>query len=209
MALEVILLQTQRSTVRRFSDAVRKAEDRARQRDSDNPVTSALSAISDAGFAVYKPQSRRSNIKHVQFIQSNWDWLNNLPKTDRQRLTTAERSFLIQLVPLVHYGTNSICKKIISGYDPLNISQIADILNLDRKFANKLINSLVKKGVMAYSVAGSDVNYSADDPNSKLINNKIWHVNPRLMYSGKAREINETLRVIFANSLTKAPVKMF
>ncbi|MFB9758864.1 MarR family transcriptional regulator [Ectobacillus funiculus] len=135
------------------------------------------------------PQSR---VRFVQFMQENLGHLNK-----REYLTGREKIFLNDMVPYIAFSSNCIVLDIKAKNPvPANITEIANMIGSDRSNTSKVINSLVKKGILFKGESGIEGN------NAKAY---AIFVNPHIFYAGDKENVNEALKVMFHKAM-KMPI---
>src|SRR5690554_6165237 len=137
-------------------------------------------------------RSPQSKVRFAQFLQNNWEFLR-LSKY----LSAREKSFFIDITPLIAFSSNCIVDDIkAKNPAPLNISQIASNLGNERANTSRIINSLVKKGLLFKGESGVEGN------NTKAF---AIFVNPHVIYAGDKDNVNEALQVMFHKAM-KMPI---
>ena len=188
-----------------FSEAERKA----RLRDLENEKILSEEELQQANELQIKANSRgmilvperkvKNRARFVQLIQENILYLRDL-----KYLTTAEKNFLMDIVPNVEFSSNCIvddCRKV--NPMPVTQSDLAEILGKKKQNVNPVIKGLIDKGILARSESG------LDDNNVRAY---ALFVNPHVIFSGDRDKVNSTLKAMFRktpNLLKKLPVKLF
>ncbi|HBE2401885.1 TPA: MarR family transcriptional regulator [Escherichia coli] len=187
-----------------------QAEKKARKRDFDLEklqyaldhggvpqefIENAMELLSKAtGKELYigTKRSPQSKVRFAQFLQNNWEFLRQ-----SKYLSAREKSFFIDITPLIAFSSNCIVDDIkAKNPAPLNISQIASYLGNERANISRIINSLVKKGLLFKGESGVEGN------NSKAF---AVFVNPHVIFAGDKDNVNEALQVMFHKAM-KMPV---
>lgn len=186
-----------------------EAEKKARLREIQNEKVLSEEELKQASELQTKANSRgmilipekkvKNRARFVQLIQENISYLRDI-----KYLTTAEKNFLMDIVPNIEFLSNCIvddCKK--SSPIPVTQSDLAVILGKKKQNVNPIIKGLVDKGILARSESG-------------LENNNVrayaLFVNPHIMFSGDKDKVNPTLKAMFKktpNELKKLPVRLF
>jgi len=137
-------------------------------------------------------KSIQSKVRFAQFLQNNWEFLRQ-----SKYLSAREKSFFIDITPLIAFSSNCIVDDIkFKNPAPLNISQIASNLGNERANVSRIINSLVKKGLLFKGESGVEGN------NTKAF---AIFVNPHVIYAGDKDNVNEALQVMFHKAM-KMPI---
>ncbi|MED1559417.1 helix-turn-helix domain-containing protein [Bacillus paramycoides] len=165
----------------------------------------ALKVLSKAtgGKDVYigTKKSPQSKVRFAQIIQENLKVLSN-----QDYLTLSEKGFLIDIMPYVSFHSNALVFDIkAKNTIPMNISELAKELKRPRDRINKVVNSLVKKGLLAKAESGIENNN---------VKSYSLFVNPHIIYAGDKDNVLEHLKVIFSkamkmNVLKTLPNKLF
>ncbi|MGG1685135.1 MarR family transcriptional regulator [Pseudalkalibacillus sp. NRS-1564] len=186
-----------------------EAEKRARLRDFKNEeiltneelehATELQTKANSRGMILIPERKVKNKARFVQLIQENILYLRNL-----KYLTTAEKKFLMDIIPNVEFLSNCIvddCKKVSPM--PVTQSDLAEILGKKKQNVNPIIKGLIDKGVLARSESG------LEDNNVRAY---ALFVNPHIMFSGDRDKVNGTLKAMFKKTpreLKKMPVKLF
>jgi len=183
-----------------------QAEKNARKRDFDleklqyaldhsgvplENVESALELLSKAtGKDVYigTKRSRQSKVRFAQFLQNNWEYLRQ-----KGYFTSEEKVFLTDIQPRIGINSNAIVDDI-NKRSPLPLTQreLAKVLGTSETKISRVVNSLIKKGVLAKAESGVEGN-----------NVKAYaiFINPNIIISGEKEKPNETLVAMFKKTL--------
>ncbi|MEC3159427.1 MarR family transcriptional regulator [Bacillus thuringiensis] len=197
-----------------------QAEKNARKRDLDieqkhfeeehngvdqEAVDEALKVLSKAtgGKEIYigTKKSPQSKVRFAQILQGNLNYLN---KNDY--LTGQEKIFLIDITPYVSFGSNALVFDIKEKTPvPMNITKLAEELGRGRNKTSEIINSLVKKGLIAKAESGIEGN------NAKAYS---LFVNPHIIFAGDKENVPEHLQIMFHKAmkisiLKNLPNKLF
>lgn len=133
-------------------------------------------------------KSIQSKVRFVQFMQNNLGFLRQ-----NKYLTAREKSFFIDITPLIAFDSNCIVEDIlVKNPVPMNISQIADFLGTDRSNMSKIINSLKRKGLLFKGESGLEGN------NAKAY---AIFINPHIIYAGDKDNVNKALQVMFNKAM--------
>ncbi|MGR5967028.1 MarR family transcriptional regulator [Bacillus cereus] len=183
-----------------------QAEKNARQRDfeieeenfkqehnniSKSELEKAMEIMSKAtGKELYigTKKSSLSKVRFAQFMQNNLGFLR-----ENKYLTAREKSFFLDITPLISFDSNCIVVDItVKNPVPMNISQIAEFLGNDRSNTSKIINSLMKKGLVFKGESGLENN------NAKAY---AIFINPHIIYAGDKDNVNKALQVMFYKAM--------
>lgn len=133
-------------------------------------------------------RSPQSRVRFAQFMQNNLGFLRQ-----NKYLTAREKSFFIDITPLIAFDSNCIVEDItIKNPAPMNISQIAYFLGTDRSNTSKIINSLKRKGLLFKGESGLEGN------NAKAY---AIFINPHIIYAGDKDNVNKVLQVMFHKAM--------
>ncbi|PFD94703.1 MarR family transcriptional regulator [Bacillus cereus] len=134
-------------------------------------------------------------------MQENMKFLSK-----QEYLTLGEKGFLIDITPYISFYSNSIVFDVkAKNVVPMNISELAKELEKPRDRISKLVNSLVKKGILAKAESGTE------GSNAKAYS---LFVNPNIIFAGDKDNVPEHLQVIFYKAmkmplLKQLPNKLF
>ncbi|MGE8082155.1 MarR family transcriptional regulator [Peribacillus loiseleuriae] len=186
-----------------------EAEKKARLRDIENEKILTDEEMKQANTLQAKANSKgmklvpekkiKNNFKFAQLIQANWGYLRM-----NKYLTSAEKNFLVDLVPNIGFLSNCIVddpKK--KNQTPLTQNEIADLLGIDKANVSKIVKRLLEKGVIARSETG------VDGSNARAY---ALYINPNIIYSGNKDDVNLTLQTMFKKQpkeLKDLPERLF
>lgn len=171
---------------------------------SKEEIDHAMNTLSKAtGKDVYlgTKRSPQSKVRFAQVMQENLRFLSN-----EEYLTLSEKGFLLDIIPYISFNSNSIIFDVkAKNAVPMNISELAKELGRTRDKTSKLVNALVKKGILAKAESGIEGN------NAKAYS---LFVNPHIIFAGDKDNVPEHLQVIFykamkTKSLKSLPNKLF
>lgn len=180
--------------------AMDEANRKAREKEIDREkvlTDDEMSAVNDIADKAAKrgmklvPEKRIKNkARFVQIIQVNWTYLE-----EKDYLTSEEIVFLMKLVPYIGLHSNGIVddprkKQPIA----MNQTEIGETLKTSKTKVSRVVNALVKKGILARSESG------IEGVNAKSF---CLFVNPHILFSGDRDKIEEGLRLQF-----QKPMKM-
>ncbi|MED0983112.1 helix-turn-helix domain-containing protein [Bacillus paramycoides] len=200
-----------------------QAEQKAKQRDLEiekqrfieehngmdqSEVNEALTILSKAtgGKEVYigTKKSPQSKVRFAQFLQKNWEFLRS-----ENYFTSEEKIFLVDVQSNISMHSNAIVDDITrKPGNALTIQGLADCLNTSRTKISRIVNALIKKGILAKAVSG-------DNRNINQAKDYVLFVNPNIICVGDKDGIEEHLVLMFKkqmkNNLTlkKLPQKLF
>jgi len=149
-------------------------------------------------------KSPQSRVRFAQFLQRNWEFLRR-----EKYLTTEEKVFLTDIQSNISMHSNAIVDDIMKKpADALNIQGLADILGTSRTKISRVVNGLIRKGILAKAVSGdtTDINQAKD---------YVLFINPNIIYVGDKDDVEEHLVLMFkkqmnSNSiLKKLPQRLF
>jgi hypothetical protein len=199
-----------------------QAERNARKRDFENDtekfkqdhhevskeeLDKALQIVSKAtGKETYigTKKSPQSKVRFAQFLQRNWEFLRR-----EKYLTSEEKVFLTDVQSNISMHSNAVVDDIMKKpANALTIQGLADCLNTSRTKISRVVNALIKKGILAKAVSGDskDVNQAKD---------YVLFINPNIIYVGDKDDVTEHLVLMFKKqmkdnpTLKKLPQKLF
>ena len=186
-----------------------ESERKARLRDIENEkilteeelqVANELQAKANArGMKLVPERKVKNKARFVQLIQENLLFLR-----EHKYLSTAEKNFLMDIIPNVEFLSNCIVDDI-SKKSPIPLTQadIAEVLGRKRQNVNPIIKSLLDKGILARAETG------IQDNNVRAYS---LFINPNIMFSGDKDHVNSTLKAMFRKvpkQLKELPVKLY
>lgn len=175
-----------------------EAEFRAKERekiltDEELHTANDLQAKANArGMKLVPEKKIKNNFSFAQFMQRNWAMLR-----EEKYFTSEEKLFLVDISTNVSLHSNAIVDDIKKSPPmALNIQQIADLLGTSRPKISRVVNSLIKKGILAKSISGevNIVNQAKD---------YVLFVNPHVIYVGERDSVKEHLVLMFTNQMKK------
>lgn len=121
-------------------------------------------------------------------MQNNWEYLRQ-----KGYFTSEEKVFLTDIQPRIGINSNAIVDDI-NKKSPLPLTQreLAKVLGTSETKISRVVNSLIKKGVLAKAESGVEGN------NAKSY---AIFVNPNIIISGDKEKPNETLVAMFKKTL--------
>ncbi|AXI32878.1 helix-turn-helix domain-containing protein [Priestia megaterium] len=189
--------------------ALQEAEKKARLREIENGKVLTEEELNYANELQAKANSKgmklvperkiKNKVRFVQLIQENILYLRDI-----KYLTTAEKNFLMDLVPNVEFSSNCIVNdsRQVNSL-PVTQSDLAEILGKKKQNINPIIKGLIDKGILARSESG------VEDNNVRAY---ALFINPHIMFSGDKDNVNGTLKAMFRKTpkeLKSLPVKLF
>ncbi|HDR3897064.1 MarR family transcriptional regulator [Bacillus cereus] len=164
---------------------------------SKNELEQAMEIMAKAtGKELYigTKKSPQSKVRFAQFMQENMKFLSK-----QGYLTLSEKGFLIDITPYISFYSNSIVLDVKSkNVVPMNISDLAKELERPRDRTSKLVNALVKKGILAKAESG------IEGSNAKSYS---LFVNPHIIFAGDKDNVPEHLQVIFFKAMKMSILK--
>ncbi|MEK4504312.1 MULTISPECIES: MarR family transcriptional regulator [unclassified Bacillus (in: firmicutes)] len=140
-------------------------------------------------------KSSQSKVRFAQFLQRNWEFLRN-----EKYFTSEEKIFLTDVQPNISMHSNAIVDDIMrKPANALTIQGLADCLNTSRTKISRIVNSLIKKGILAKAVSG-------DTTNVNQAKDYVLFINPNIIYVGDKNEIGEHLILMFKKQMKDNPI---
>ncbi|MED1512858.1 MarR family transcriptional regulator (plasmid) [Bacillus mycoides] len=180
------------------------AEKNARLRDIENSkilseedmyLANELQSKANArGMKLVPEKKIKNKAKFVQLLQLNWEYLRK-----QNYMTGEEKIFLLDIQAYIGLHSNAIVDDITKKYaSPLNITQIGEVLGTSRSKASRVINNLVKKGILAKAESGIEGN-----------NVKAYaiYVNPNIIYAGNRDDVQGALVTMFRKAMNNKTLK--
>lgn len=193
----------------KMQKALQEAEKKARLREIENGKVLSEEELNYANELQAKANSKgmklvperkiKNKVRFVQLIQENILYLRDI-----KYLTTAEKNFLMDLVPNVEFSSNCIVNdsRQVNSL-PVTQSDLAEILGKKKQNINPIIKGLIDKGILARSESG------IEDNNVRAY---ALFINPHIMFSGDKDNINGTLKAMFRKTpkeLKNLPIRLF
>ncbi|MCM3541325.1 MarR family transcriptional regulator [Priestia endophytica] len=162
--------------------------------DQIDEAVGLLSKVTGKEHYIGTKKSPQSKVRFAQFLQNNWEFLRF-----EKYLTSREKVFLTDITSHIALSSNCIVLDIKDkNPTPANITDISRIIGSDRSNTSKVINSLVKKGLLFKGESGIEGN------NAKAY---AIFVNPHLIYTGDRDNVNEALKVMFHKAMRMKVLK--
>jgi len=140
-------------------------------------------------------KSPQSKIRFAQFLQINWILLR-----EEKYFSSEEKIFLTDIQPNISMHSNAIVDNIMSKPpSALTIQGLADRLGTSRTKISRIVNSLIKKGVLAKAISG-------DIKDVKQAKDYVLFVNPNIIYVGDKEKVDEHLILMFKNQMKSNPI---
>ncbi|CDN33619.1 MarR family transcriptional regulator [Bacillus thuringiensis] len=181
-----------------------QAEKNARLRDIENSkilseeemyLANELQAKAGSrGMKLVPEKKVKNKAKFVQLLQLNWEYLRQ-----KDYMTGEEKIFLLDIQAYIGLHSNAIVDDITKKYaSPLNITQIGEVLGTSRTKVSRVINNLVKKGILAKAESGVEGN-----------NVKAYaiYVNPNIIYAGNRDDVQGVLVTMFRKAMNNKTLK--
>ncbi|EEO3834820.1 hypothetical protein COE65_28980 [Bacillus sp. AFS051223] len=146
------------------------------------------------GMRLVPEKKVKNKAKFVQLLQLNWEYLRQ-----KDYMTGEEKIFLLDIQAYIGLHSNAIVDDITKKYaSPLNITQIGEVLGTSRTKVSRVINSLVKKGILAKAESGVEGN-----------NVKAYaiYVNPNIIYAGNRDDVQGALVTMFRKAMNNKTLK--
>lgn len=139
-------------------------------------------------------RSVQSKARFAQSLQNNWEHLRK-----EKYLTSEEKVFLSDIKSHIGLSSNCIVDDINKkNPNPLNQSEIAVLLGTSKTKISRVVNGLIKKGILAKAESGVENNN---------VRAYSLFINPNIIYSGDKDNVNATLKAMFRKVMNKKPLK--
>jgi hypothetical protein len=183
--------------------AFNKAEEKAKERDNATRTINVRGITTEAekaqklGYGIYKLRK----INAAPFVQSNANNLQFLISTGY--LTDPEWNVSSKIQTLCELNTNAIIDPQTKQF--MNVSEIAQFLKRDRVAVGKLLNALLRKGVLYEIVNSQEIR-----EHGRPVTERPLYMNPELYYAGNRNQVNAILSKICISSdfLEKKGIKL-
>jgi len=137
----------------------------------------------DIGYGLYK-KTNKNQASFTQTINDNWDILIR-----KGYLTSSELTFLISITALIEINVNAVADRETGQF--MTVSEIADYLNRARPNTSKIIQSLIKKGILFEFVNVDEIKEF-----NRNVTSRSLFINPELIYAGDRNKIDGTLAML-------------
>ncbi|PEP80991.1 MarR family transcriptional regulator [Bacillus pseudomycoides] len=145
-------------------------------------------------YFIAKKKKPTDRVRFVQIIMDNYNYLSEI-----NYLTTAEKAFLMDLIPYVEFKTNILVERISKesefDSDSATPSYLARNLTRTRGKVSELMNGLMKKGLLAVAETGT----TTED--GRICTSRTWFVNPNIMCCSPKDGVDKATQKIFKKSL--------
>lgn len=158
-------------------------------------ATDVLSkAIGNKELFIGTKKSPQSRVRFAQSLQNNWEFLRL-----NKYFTSEEKVFLTDIKGHIGLGSNCIVDDVNKkNPSPLNQTEIANLLNTSKTKISRVVNGLIKKGIIAKAETGIENNN---------VRAYSLFINPNILISGDKANVNETLQAMFKKAMNKKPLK--
>ncbi|MFE6140088.1 helix-turn-helix domain-containing protein [Bacillus sp. NPDC057893] len=162
-------------------------------------VDEALNVLSKAtgGKEIYigTKKSPQSKVRFAQFLQKNWEFLRS-----ENYFTSEEKIFLVDVQSNISMHSNAIVDDITKKpANTLTIQALANYLNTSRTKVSRIVNTLIKKGIIAKAVTG-------DIKNFNQAKDYVLFINPNIICVGDKDDIGEHLVLMFKKQMESNPI---
>lgn len=145
-------------------------------------------------YFIGKKKKPTDRVKFVQIIMDNYNYLLKI-----NYLTNAEKAFLMDLVPYIEFKTNIIVERANEenefDSDSATPSYLSRELKRERSKISKMMNVLMKKGLLAVAETGT----TTED--GRICTSRTWFVNPNIMCCSPKDGIDKATQKIFKKAL--------
>lgn len=145
-------------------------------------------------YFIGKKKKPTDRVKFVQIIMDNYNYLLKI-----NYLTNAEKAFLMDLVPYIEFKTNILVERANEenefDSDSATPSYFAKELKRDRSKISKMMNVLMKKGLLAVAETGT----TTED--GRICSSRTWFVNPNIMCCSPKDGVDKATQKIFKKAL--------
>lgn len=168
--------------------------------DQQKMLLEILHNTTGENYFIGKKRKKTDGVKFVQIIMENYNYLCKI-----DYLTNAEKAFLMDLVPYLEFKTNIIVERSDDeeevDADSASPSYLAKTFNKNRGNISSLMNSLLKKGILAVAESGM----TTDD--GRVCTSRTWFVNPNIMCCSPKDDVDKATQKIFKRSLKNFKVE--
>ncbi|PGQ97922.1 MarR family transcriptional regulator [Bacillus cereus] len=163
-------------------------------------LLSILHSTTGDNYFIGKKKKRTDGVKFVQLIMDNINYLNKIGY-----LQPKEEAFLFKLTPYIEFKTNVIIERVDNELEvetnAATPSYLADQFGNTREYISRIMNSLLKKGVLGVAEAGM----TTDD--GRICSSRTWFVNPNVMCCSPKDGVDKATQHIFKRSLRNFKIK--
>lgn len=151
-------------------------------------------------YFIGKKKKRTDGVKFVQSIMDNINYLNKIGY-----LEPKEESFLFKLTPYIEFKTNVIIERVDNSLEvetnAATPSYLAEQFGKSREYISRVMNSLLKKGVLGVAESGM----TTED--GRICSSRTWFVNPNIMCCSPRDGVDKATQHIFKRSLRNFKTK--
>ncbi|MEB9686008.1 MarR family transcriptional regulator [Bacillus sp. GX] len=159
-----------------------------------------LHSTTGEDYFIGKKKKRTDGVKFVQLIMDNVNYLNKIGY-----LQPKEEAFLFKLTPYIEFKTNVIIERVDNDLEvetnAATPSYLAEQFGNTREYISRIMNSLLKKGILGVAEAGM----TTDD--GRICSSRTWFVNPNIMCCSPKDGVDKATQHIFKRSLRNFKVK--
>jgi hypothetical protein len=196
-----------------FEEAEKKAKSRENQigdfleqanvglsSEQQQMLLQILHSTTGDDYFIGKKKKRTDGVKFVQLIMDNVNYLNKLGY-----LQAKEEAFLFKLTPYIEFKTNVIIERVDNELEvetnAATPSYLAEQFGNTREYISRIMNSLLKKGILGVAEAGM----TTDD--GRICSSRTWFVNPNIMCCSPKDGVDKATQHIFKRSLRNFKLK--
>ncbi|WP_272514516.1 MarR family transcriptional regulator [Bacillus cereus] len=162
--------------------------------DQQQMLLQILHNTTGDNYFIGKKKKPTDRVKFVQIIMDNYNYLSEI-----EYLTTAEKAFLMDLIPYVEFKTNILVERASKenefDSDSATPTYLAKKLNRTRGKVSQLMNGLMKKGLLAVAETGT----TTED--GRICTSRTWFVNPNIMCCSPKDGVDKATQRIFKKAL--------
>ncbi|EMX0194729.1 MULTISPECIES: MarR family transcriptional regulator [Bacillus cereus group] len=162
--------------------------------DQQQVLLQILHNTTGDNYFIGKKKKPTDRVKFVQIIMDNYNYLSEI-----EYLTTAEKAFLMDLIPYVEFKTNILVERANKenefDSDSATPTYLAKKLNRTRGKVSQLMNGLMKKGLLAVAETGT----TTED--GRICTSRTWFVNPNIMCCSPKDGVDKATQRIFKKAL--------
>lgn len=154
----------------------------------------ALQRMTGDEYGIYKKRKPTDRVRFVQIIMDNITFLIKIRYLDQK-----EEAFLFKLAAYLEFKTNVIIQQTdkddVDTAVPATPSYLAEQFGVSREYVSRIMNSLLKKGILGVAEAGMITE------DGRACSSRTWFVNPNIMCCSPKDGVDKATQHIFRNSL--------
>lgn len=169
--------------------------------DQQKTLLEILHKTTGDNYFIGKRKKKTDGVRFVQILMENYNYLSQI-----KYLSNAQKAFLLDLVPYVEFKTNILIERPEEDLEEVSEnsaspSYLAKKLGRERAKVSKMMNELMKLGILAVAETGM----TTED--GRVCTSRTWFVNPNIMCCSARDDVDKATQRIFKRSLKNFKVE--